>query len=1307
MARKRPIMILVLCLVVLLFGGIALLNIRKELLPLHPNRDIRVTTLLQGGTPEEIDRRINVPLGSALKSLPNLKSVKTEAEQGESTILLHFHVDTSPENMVPMIREILTETKPSLPAGISESKIQIVDESKEVFLSFTLPKTLPEKQRTELVTMLRANPSVREVREVGEEKPLLQIRILKDKVDALQAKIEEGIRSEGREKLRLLEERVKELGVSGGDLADELNSLKDGMTGLRGELTKKKLALLKAEILLIQNESQLQEKEQELQKNRLILNLLTNTLDKVKTEAEKGREGLAALEAKLAEEKAAIARQKEEIQKAEQGTLTPEEEMRLNVKKEVVAMREEMLPLMEQTIAYSKTLQSGAGNAIALLTKQAEDAKAGLDSAAALLKQAREAIEKGEKEVTNSQNSAQQGEDAIQKDNEDTEGDLGNTIREMKEEREKLMEEIALFRQKEKQRIEETNLSVRLSPERIRELLESGQTSLPLGYVEEDGQDILIRLKDPKEAIEAENPVLLYLNLPNLKEIRLLDIARKESGIDPSSMEVTDGKEDLSLIEIYRKREADPVKLSAELKKEIHTFAEKNHVKEEWILDRGGFTKRILENFQWMLSAVSIIILLCLLFLRRDPRNSFINFMVLPIGYLITTLVLYAIGESYNLMTLSAILTGSGMLLWVSVTIRNEGRELKVSLGAMAAILIALLPLLFWRGRLHRIFYSFVLTWTIMVVTGLLLGLYFLPAAQSILENRPLPKRALKIRKINPKGLQGGYEILLQDVLSHKISFLVVMFLLLLLFGSLVIPKGASYLPKMNTDSVSVDITAKDGSRIDRKAAKELLSRITGMKAVDRAVLLLPHEDKARVIWSDKEEEAKLFVHLKKGKRESSDEISRFIEDTSHDLPLNVSASGRLYAMDALGSSKLEVEIRGEKEGDLAKSFDSVLELMQNTEGLLHVRSDSLERRKELEVTIHRDKALEYGYTAGDLALILKQELQGEIANEESLYVDGEFPIVIRSGHMATSLKDLKERMLRVRNAAGETKEIPLGDLITLEEGESFGRIIRQNGRRSYSVSASPAPGYSLSSLDFTIRQKLQNLKLPEGVEIDFLGENQEFAEIMQEVILYVLLFLVLLYLLGVVLFQSLALPLLLLLSLPFSFGGAFLALYLRGGTIDVPAMLGLMLLSGFVLLGEFRLVDRWTREVDQGSDSKEALLLAAGAEFNNAIRSRVLALLGFLPLTIGILRSGKIMEGFAIALFGGILYSLLIDLFLMPILLDLAYNRREKTSEEKDRSYHRALRREEAKKARQLRKEEKRKIREEKREERRKKKLH
>jgi HAE1 family hydrophobic/amphiphilic exporter-1 len=335
----------------------------------------------------------------------------------------------------------------------------------------------------------------------------------------------------------------------------------------------------------------------------------------------------------------------------------------------------------------------------------------------------------------------------------------------------------------------------------------------------------------------------------------------------------------------------------------------------------------------------------------------------------------------------------------------------------------------------------------------------------------------------------------------------------------------------------------------------------------------------------------------------------------------------------------LEAVLTGGSKEELAKAADIVSDEFRKLEDVNNVESDLSGGNPEVEIKVDPEKAAKAGLSPVQVSGSL-----GSLLGDSTVTTLGETPVVV--GVPQGSVDSLDE-VLGLPVGSDTT----VGDVAEVAEVESPAAVSRTDGERAVTVTGG-ITSTDTQTVSTEAQRAIADLDLPANVTAQVGGENEDIDESFRNLFLSIIVALVLVFLLLVVFFGSLLVPLVILLAVPLTTVGAFGALYLTNTAISVPSLLGILLLIGIVVSNAILLVDFAVKAQARYETSDEAILAAGRARLRPILMTAFATIFALMPLALGLSGGGNglISSSLAITVVGGLATSTFLTLLVVPV---------------------------------------------------------
>jgi HAE1 family hydrophobic/amphiphilic exporter-1 len=354
----------------------------------------------------------------------------------------------------------------------------------------------------------------------------------------------------------------------------------------------------------------------------------------------------------------------------------------------------------------------------------------------------------------------------------------------------------------------------------------------------------------------------------------------------------------------------------------------------------------------------------------------------------------------------------------------------------------------------------------------------------------------------------------------------------------------------------------------------------------------------------------------------------------------------RLFSSGA-GQEAIEIELRG---WDIERSDQIAAEMrrrMQTVPGVTGVRVGRREGRPEERLVLDRERIAQLGLSVRDVARAVQANVGGIEAGR--LRDDGEEHAIVVRLKPSDRLTSVDLDQVSLRTPAGQA--VPLSTVVSRQRARGPTGIFRVDGQRVTYVTASLEAGAAQGDAIAGIQRAFASLALPEGYSIIFGGEYQEQEEARRDFVIAILMALCLVYMLMAAQFERLLDPLVVMLSVPAALIGVVPALLLTGTTLNIQSVMGLIMLVGVVVSNAIVLVDTVNLlRREQKMAPVEAMIEAGRLRLRPILMSTATAVLGLVPMALGIGTGAEIQAPLARVVIGGLVASTLVTLMLIPV---------------------------------------------------------
>ncbi len=824
-----------------------------------------------------------------------------------------------------------------------------------------------------------------------------------------------------------------------------------------------------------------------------------------------------------------------------------------------------------------------------------------------------------------------------------------------------------------------------LTADMIKGILAAQNFTMPAGYVAEEGIDFLVRVGDKlTDTKSLEDLMLVDLHMKGLKPIYLSDVA--DVTVTDNSSEVyakINGHAGV-LFSMQKQSGYSTGDVSKRIQKKFTEIEEESgnthFVK---LMDQGIYidmvVNSVLEN---MISGAVLAVLILLLFLKSVRPTVVIAFSI-PISILAAIVLMYFSGININIISLSGLALGIGMLVDNSIVVieniyrlRNEGVSAKKAAvegarqvaGAIAAstltTICVFLPIVFTEGITRQLFVDMGLTIAYSLLASLAVALTVVPMMGSgLLKNTDEKKSRIF------GGLQSGYGKMIGFALNHRAIVLIGAVLALVLSAVLSVSKGTEFMPEMESTQMSLTLSLPDegaGKQELAEMSDKVTERIQDIPDVEEIGAMSQGGGMMGVMGDSGSDTVSMYLILKEDKELDSLQLAEEIKERTADLACELNIQTSSMDMSALGGSGISVKVKGRELDTLKELAAQAAAVLETVEGAVDVSDGIEEKTLEMRIVVDKDKAMKYQLTTAQVF----QFLQGKLADAKSattLTTDvKDYPVmVISENDTKLTREQIKKLKIEGKDKNGNPKDVPLKNIVEFQETEGFSSINREAQTRYVTVSAKVDAGYNIGLVAGEAEQKLKEIELPKGYTLEMSGENETINESMVELLKMLGLAVLLIYLIMVAQFQSLLSPFIIMFTIPLAFTGGFLGLWATGKPVSVIAMIGFVMLSGIIVNNGIVLVD-YINQLRRGGMEKRAAIIESGrTRLRPILMTALTTILGLSTMAVGLGMGADMVQPMAIVAVGGLLYGTLLTLVVVPCIYDLLNRKKDMTEEE------------------------------------------
>ncbi len=362
------------------------------------------------------------------------------------------------------------------------------------------------------------------------------------------------------------------------------------------------------------------------------------------------------------------------------------------------------------------------------------------------------------------------------------------------------------------------------------------------------------------------------------------------------------------------------------------------------------------------------------------------------------------------------------------------------------------------------------------------------------------------------------------------------------------------------------------------------------------------------------------------------------------------------------GGSTVDIKVFGydmDQTNAIANDLKAKLAKIKGTRDVELSRDDL---RPEYNVVFDRDRLSYYGLNSRDVSLAVRNRIDGLVASKYREDGD-EYDIVVRYDEkFRTRLEDIEQITLRTPQG----KMIRLSEVGKVVEEYAAPMIERENRQRVITVQSSLGAGVALGEVVAEARKLIENYPLPEGIDLEVGGTIEDQGDAFSDLFTLLILIIILVYIVMATQFESLKFPFIIMFTIPFAFTGVFLALWITSTPLSLIALIGAIMLVGIVTKNGIVMVDYMNLLIERGSGVFDAVIAGGKSRLRPVLMTSFTTILGMLPLAIGTGAGSETWQPMGISVIGGLTFSTILTLFVVPVLYSILVNRQQRKEQER-----------------------------------------
>lgn len=820
--------------------------------------------------------------------------------------------------------------------------------------------------------------------------------------------------------------------------------------------------------------------------------------------------------------------------------------------------------------------------------------------------------------------------------------------------------------------------SLGLSINNVVTAIQNANSDYPAGYIVTKDKNINVQLNG--RIINPADFANIVITYRNNTPIRVADVANVVDGqADYQSLSLRDGKRVVGL-DIRPAVKANIISVATGVYKVIKELDKIKPANTKIVVtyDTTQSVKDSLNDVEKTLFEGTLLTIFIVFIFLKSWRSTIITGLTLPIALFGTMFAIYAFGFTLNMMTLMALSLSIGLLIDDAIVVREnivrhlhmgkdhhdaalEGTE-EIGLAVLSttlAVVAVFLPVGFMAGIIGKFFYEFGITVTVAVLISLFVSFTLDPMLSSVwhepkdggwLARSPIGK-ALDYFEYGFDRFTIFYEKVIRLSLNYKKITLLIAGLVLVGSFMLVPLIGGEFIPQVDKGKFSLNFKTQAGSNVD----------YTEQKIKQVSAILNKNYPEIKSIYSGVNSgfaggtnSASLTIDVgdKNSRHRSIFEIMRGTRSLVSKVA-GITIQNIMVLGGAGGNQKpIDINIQGADTQVLAKIAKDLMTKLRKVKGVTDLQSSFDDADPAFLIGLNRDMASNLGVNLDQVGSVLSTLFAGNKASTwEDPHTGENYDVVVQipdSKRGEHALSDLTITANQT-DSNGKGLILPISTITQGKVGSLPRKLEHYNLQRNVAITGN-ITGVDNNTVFKEMQPILDKYPFPTGYSIVQSGSKKDMMESLGYAVAALLTGIAFIYMVLTSQFRSFILPLVIMVSLPLSFVGVFVALLLFHSTLNMFSVIGIIMLMGLATKNGILLVDFINQELDRGLDKIEAIVSAGKTRLRPIIMTTAAMIFGMLPLALSTGESTETRKPMAYAIIGGMTTSTILTLIIVPV---------------------------------------------------------
>lgn len=831
-----------------------------------------------------------------------------------------------------------------------------------------------------------------------------------------------------------------------------------------------------------------------------------------------------------------------------------------------------------------------------------------------------------------------------------------------------------------------------LTMNNISAILNAQNFSMPAGYITDGKAELLVSVGDKiKDKSELENLILLDMGIDGVEPVRLSDIGTVTYTNDVEETYAKINGQNGVLLSFTKQSSYATAEVTENINnkfRQLEKQYDSDKLEFTTLSDQGEYIHIVVNSVLQNLLLGAILAILILLFFLRDIRPTVITAVSIPISVIFAVVLMYFSGVTLNMISLSGLAIGVGMLVDNSIVVVENIYRLRalgysrIQAAVSGAVQVAgaitastltticvFVPIIFVDGMTKDIFMDLALTVAYSLIASLIIALTLVPVMAKGLLTAGTKKTILSQNGRVIKKYKG----IIKWSLYHKKTLIIGAVIMLIASTGLAVSRGFAFMPSMSTPQISVMIQMPKESTLKEtsKATDEISDEISKIDGVETVGAMLTSDTMGMIGMSSAEQDVTntaIYVILDEDKLESSKVIVDKLDEMAKKYNCEITTSADMDMSEMMGGIGVTINLYSDDLDLLRKTAGNIEKELSKMEQLEEISDVNEESLQELKVVVNKNLAMKEGLTTAQVYQQIAAKLQKK-STATTLKQSGSAVDVIVENSTGSDFDkdDLMDMKLTVDKKDGTKSNVRLSSIASIKTDASMNSITHDNQKRSLQVTAGVKDDYNITLATDDVKKMINDKKLiPANVKMEYAGQNEEIMDSMKQMMLMIIVGFILVYLIMVAQFQSLRSPFIVIFTIPLAFTGGMLALLICRQDVSVVSMMGFVMLMGVVVNNAIVLVDCINRFRMEGMEMDEAIISAGSVRMRPVLMTAITTVLGLMPLALGIGTGAEMIQPVALVCIGGLIYATIMTLVIIPVMYKIfARKHIEKIKEE------------------------------------------